>query len=67
MFFVGTTHSKGNGLGLYVVAKAVQTLKGNISVQSEDDSYTIFTVILPVNTRATISLLDESRMLERVH
>ncbi|MEO7988951.1 MAG: HAMP domain-containing sensor histidine kinase [Chryseolinea sp.] len=66
MFFVGSTHSKGNGLGLYVVAKAVRALNGNITVQTEYDSHTIFTVMLPVNTRTTTSLLGENHALELV-
>ncbi len=64
MFFVGTTHSKGNGLGLYVVAKAVQTLNGHLNVQTEFEGFTIFTVTLPVNTRLTTSLLLENNALE---
>lgn len=48
MFFRGNeTATQGNGLGLYVVKKAVQKLKGRISVESEEGQYTIFHIFLP--------------------
>ncbi|HEY9049160.1 MAG TPA: HAMP domain-containing sensor histidine kinase, partial [Ohtaekwangia sp.] len=34
MFFKGHPDSKGNGLGLYIVQKSVQTLEGNITLES---------------------------------
>ena len=47
MFYRGTEKSKGNGLGLYLVRKAVQKLHGKISVESEEGKYACFTVSLP--------------------
>ena len=48
MFFRGNeAATEGNGLGLYVVKKAVQKLRGRISVESEVDRYTTFHVFLP--------------------
>lgn len=48
MFFRGTEHSKGHGLGLYIVQKAVIALHGSITVESIPGTSTTFTVTLPV-------------------
>jgi signal transduction histidine kinase len=48
MFFKGTERSKGHGLGLYIVQKAVQTLEGDIDFVSDASMGTKFTVRLPV-------------------
>ena len=48
MFFLGTEISKGNGLGLYMVKKAVESLKGNISVSTEINEYFEISVTLPL-------------------
>ena len=47
MFFRGSERSKGNGLGLYLVRKAVQKLHGKINVESEEGKYACFTISLP--------------------
>lgn len=49
MFFVGHEQSPGNGLGLYVTNKAVETLNGKIQFQSNEKGFTCFEVKLPVN------------------
>jgi signal transduction histidine kinase len=46
-YFKGTQLSKGNGLGLYLVKKAVAKLRGKIKVKSVLGEGTIFTVYLP--------------------
>jgi signal transduction histidine kinase len=46
-YFKGTQSSKGNGLGLYLVQKALEKLKGNIQVSSEIEKGSTFTVALP--------------------
>jgi len=53
MFFRGTEISKGTGLGLYIVKKAVEKLQGKIQMQSEIRKGTTFTVYLPdlMNTK----------------
>jgi signal transduction histidine kinase len=56
MFFVGHESSRGNGLGLYIVAKSIQALSGKIDFESEPGNYTVFNVTIPVNTRHTASL-----------
>lgn len=50
MFFVGNEYSKGNGLGLYLVSKAIQALRGSIDIETKPNVFTTFTVTLPVNT-----------------
>lgn len=46
-YFKGTQISKGNGLGLYLVKKAVNKLNGKIEVKSILNTGTIFSVSLP--------------------
>jgi signal transduction histidine kinase len=48
MFFKGTEHSKGSGLGLYIVQKAVQALEGEIHVESVAGEFTKFIVHVPL-------------------
>jgi signal transduction histidine kinase len=47
MYFRGNEHSHGNGLGLYVVKKAVEKLSGTIEVESKLNQYTEFIIQLP--------------------
>jgi signal transduction histidine kinase len=49
MFFRGSDQSQGTGLGLYLVKMAVDKLNGSISIESEPDEFTEFTIQLPVN------------------
>ena len=49
MFFKGHEQSKGSGLGLYIVQKAIQALEGDIEVESVVGEYTKFVVFLPLN------------------
>ena len=49
MFFRGSTRSKGNGVGLYLVKKAIEKLNGKIGVDCEQDSYTSFFFTIPRN------------------
>lgn len=49
MFFKGNENSKGNGLGLYIVIKSIQALKGEVEVESQPGQYSKFTVTLPDN------------------
>jgi signal transduction histidine kinase len=48
MFFKGTEKSKGHGLGLYIVSKAVNTMEGNLKLDSEPGGNTTFRVQLPL-------------------
>lgn len=47
MFFRGSNRSHGNGLGLYLVKKAVEKLDGDIENHSEPGAGTSFRVIIP--------------------
>lgn len=47
IFFRASTYSQGNGLGLYIVRKAVEQLQGTITLQSELDKGSAFCVKLP--------------------
>jgi len=49
MFYIGTEFSKGNGLGLYIVQKSVNLLKGDISVRSKLGEYTRIVVSVPLD------------------
>ncbi|SHL02815.1 Signal transduction histidine kinase [Anaerocolumna jejuensis DSM 15929] len=42
--------NKGSGLGLAIVGQMVEKMNGRITVQSEPDKYTIFTVFFPLDS-----------------
>lgn len=50
MFFRASESSQGNGLGLYIVKKAVEKLNGEIAVESEVGNYTRFMIMLPTSS-----------------
>ena len=47
MYFRASERSKGNGLGLYIVSKAVEKLGGQLSLQSEVHQGSVFTITFP--------------------
>jgi signal transduction histidine kinase/uncharacterized protein HemY len=47
MYFRGNERSKGNGLGLYIVKKAVEKLNGRVELMSSLGKGAIFKVVLP--------------------
>ncbi|QHT66090.1 PAS domain S-box protein [Rhodocytophaga rosea] len=47
MFFRASNQATGSGLGLYIVKESVSKLQGTITLQSEPDQGTSFTIILP--------------------
>ncbi len=51
MYFRGNERSKGNGLGLYIVKKAVEKLNGTVSVTSEMGEGSVFKVYLPIEKK----------------
>ena len=53
MFYRGSEHSKGAGLGLYIVKSIVDRLNGSVIVDSTDGK-TIFTVALPLQDSNTV-------------
>lgn len=61
MFYKGNINSKGNGLGLYIVQKSVQALKGNIVLESEHGEFSRFIVTLPLLVDASAKLKTVER------
>ena len=47
MYFRANDHSKGNGLGLYIVKKTVQKLRGRIELESQVGVGTTVRIFLP--------------------
>jgi signal transduction histidine kinase len=47
MYFRGSENSNGNGLGLYIIKKAVEKLNGRISFTSVYNSGSTFSVFFP--------------------
>lgn len=47
MFYRGSERSVGNGLGLFMVTKALEILNGSIALESEPNVLTTFTVSIP--------------------
>jgi signal transduction histidine kinase len=47
MYFRGSENSKGNGLGLYIVKKAIEQLNGSITVESLLNKGTTFLITIP--------------------
>jgi signal transduction histidine kinase len=45
---VASNHIKSSGLGLYLVMKLVELHRGKVSVRSEPNVETVFSVVLPV-------------------
>jgi signal transduction histidine kinase len=48
MFYRGSEKSKGNGLGLYLVEKAVNALGGTCRIESEPNEYFVFESEIPL-------------------
>jgi signal transduction histidine kinase len=47
MFFRASEHSKGSGLGLYIVKEALNKINGSIQVESDPGAGTTFMVKIP--------------------
>jgi signal transduction histidine kinase len=56
MFYVGNELSNGNGLGLYIVQKSVDLLNGEVTVSSEEEVKTVFSVRLPIKGKGSNTL-----------
>ncbi len=65
MYFRGNDRSKGNGLGLYIIRKAVEKLDGAISFTSAPDRGTHFILNFPLDLKAVTRLEEE--LAERMH
>jgi signal transduction histidine kinase len=51
MFFRANESSQGNGLGLYVVQKAIEQLNGSIRFESEVGKGSTFWVRIPIKDK----------------
>ena len=49
MYYRGNERSKGSGLGLYILRKAVDKLRGEIKLLSEEKSGSLFVISIPIN------------------
>jgi len=49
MFYRGIETSVGNGLGLFITKKAIEKLNGKITIDSEVNIFTEFTIQIPFN------------------
>ena len=49
MFYRGTLHSNGSGLGLYIVRETVAKMNGTISLDSKPGEGSSFLITLPVS------------------
>jgi len=47
MFYKASSQSKGSGLGLYMARKAVEKMNGSIQVESEPETGSEFSILLP--------------------
>lgn len=73
MFFIGHEQSRGNGLGLYIVEKSVQALKGTIELDTIVGSHARFLITIPlrsavrgVEQQAVSIPLPERRVLAEI-
>ena len=55
MFYRGTEYSEGNGLGLYLVKKSTEKLKGSVIAESQVNEYSKFIITLPKRLEAMSS------------
>jgi signal transduction histidine kinase len=56
MFYRGSVKSKGNGLGLFIVKKALELLEGSIDIKSEPNVLTLFTISIPLKHSESVSV-----------
>lgn len=54
MYFRGSDRSKGNGLGLYIVRKAIEKLHGSISLQTSLHKGSRFIIRLPISYQDSV-------------
>lgn len=60
MYFRANYSSKGNGLGLYIVKKAVQKLNGKITFKSDLYRGSVFTLEIPFHETSSPAVVDHT-------
>jgi K+-sensing histidine kinase KdpD len=65
MFYRGSALSSGNGLGLYLVKCALGKVNGSIDLETEEGSYSSFTITLPNQEKEVRSKKQEARSKEQ--
>lgn len=65
MFYRAVEHSKGTGIGLFLVRESAKMLRGRISVRSRLGEWTEFTVVLP-NIKHGVLNIPETEEIEFV-
>jgi signal transduction histidine kinase len=65
MFYRGTSYTSGTGLGLYIVQCSLDKLNGAISVDSDEDKGTTFTLLIPnkYNKKSIKELILHKRIM----
>jgi signal transduction histidine kinase len=67
MFYRAVEHSKGTGIGLFLVKESVKMLRGRISVKSVLGEWTMFYLMLPNFKHGSINLPEsEAIVLEEI-
>jgi signal transduction histidine kinase len=67
MFFIGNENSQGNGLGLYIVRKSVNALKGTIMIESQKGAYTKVIVTIPIPENILVGPRHDQQLLVSSH
>jgi signal transduction histidine kinase len=67
MFFIGNENSQGNGLGLYIVRKSVNALKGTITIESQKGAYTKVIVNIPISENILVGPRHDQQLLVSSH
>ncbi|WP_228450877.1 sensor histidine kinase [Chryseolinea soli] len=56
MFYRGSQKSVGNGLGLFMVKKALEILQGSIAIESQPNDLTTVTVTIPLGNTVAFGI-----------
>jgi signal transduction histidine kinase len=64
MFFIGNELSKGNGLGLFIAGKALETLEGKVEIETKYGYFCRFVIELPEIKPGATKLSLENEVVE---
>jgi signal transduction histidine kinase len=63
MFYRAVEHSKGTGIGLFLVKESVKMLHGKISVKSSLGEWTVFYLNLPNFKQGNVSIPESEAVI----